>query len=342
MAASGPAFADADCIQDGDPAKGTLIELDLSTGERLKGVYGGCKGVAVLVNHSLLGLLVIPRSDLDAMAAGSLPAPVAPVAPVPVVVPDEADETLDVEAESAVTEAAAEEIGDQGTAVDTEEEEPEVSPWTVVLDVGLDGTQGNSNDFFGKAGTKADWKSDRREFRSSLSYKLDMNGQHIDEQTADLNLRHDWLFSDSRWRWWASNGWLYSSDEAWDVRGILGTGPGYQIIKNDRTDLLGRTGIGISREFGGDDDDVHPEWVIGYDWSHKLTDHWKLVWNSTYFQKIDDGEFRFVTEANADYKFSNDHDIALRFGIKEMYNSDPDDGDSHDDFSYWLSLVFGL
>jgi putative salt-induced outer membrane protein YdiY len=341
---AGAARAVDACEQDGDPAKGTLVEFELETGERLKGVYGGCQGVAVLVNHSLLGLLVIPRSDIEALAAdGELPAPATAAAAVPAptpVVVDSDEAEAEVEAASAdAGEAAAAEAAEAAEA-----EEAEESAWEVVLDVGLNGSQGNSNDFYGTAGTDVTWlrPDEKRQWVSSLDYLLDMNGQEIDDQVLDFKTRYDWLFPDSPWRWFVGTNWLYSEDENWDTRGVLNAGPGYDIIMNDWTELLGITGLGVSREFGGDDDDFHPEWILGYDLKQKLTENWKMAWKSTYFQKLDDGEFRFETELNFDYKLSNDRDLALRFGIKELYNSDPDDGDDKDDFTYWLGLVYEL
>lgn len=345
---TGAALAQDSCVQEGDPAKGTLVEFELETGERLKGVYGGCQGVAVMVNHSLLGLLVVPRADIEALAAdGELPAAVAAPAPAPVPVPAEAEvkaEAAPVDAEEAEAAADAASATAGETAAAIEEEEPEESAWKVVVDVGLNGSQGNSNDFYGTAGTDVEWKrpDGKRQNVTSLDYLLDMNGQSTDDQVVDFKNRYDWLFPGSPWRWYVGTNWLYSEDENWDVRGLLNAGPGYDIIMNDWTELLGFTGLGVSREFGGDDDDFHPEWIIGYDWKQKLTDHWKMAWKSTYFQKLDDGEFRFETELNFDYKFVEDSDLALRFGIKERYNSDPDDGDDKDDFTYWLSLVYEL
>ena len=342
------AEAASTCRDASDPDEGAIVEIRLSSGERLKGVYGGCKGVAVLINHALLGLLVVPRSDVAAMAEGELPAPPAVAAVDAEKEAAAVDATIVDPADSAVS--AGDEPAEEVVAEDSIDLEPEsedvpeepASPWELDVEVGLNGTQGNSNDFDGRAGIDTKRTSERTEFTAGLHYNLDMNGRSTDEQTGDALLRNDWLFPGSPWRYFVSTNWDYTDQEEWEFRGRLETGPAYAFIDNDRTQLIGRTGFGVLREFGGDDDDFHPTWSIGHNTSHKLTDRWTLSWDANYIQKIDDGEFLVVNEANADYKLSNSRDISLRFGAKDTYNSDPDGDDDENDLSYWLSLLLGF
>ncbi len=126
----------------------------------------------------------------------------------------------------------------------------------------------------------------------------------------------------------------------WDWRVTAVSGVGYEFIKSDRTTLLGRVGIGAMREFGGEDNRIHPELDVGVDWQHKFTEFQKLTFSFDYYADlIDIGAYRFIGKAAYEIVVDPDSGMTLKLGVEDRYDSTPD-GAKRNDLDYFAVLMF--
>ncbi len=211
--------------------------------------------------------------------------------------------------------------------------------WEGSVEVGLAGSDGNTEQVSFRMGVNAARKTERIETKFGANYLYVKSDGDETANRFDLSLRNDWLLKDSRWRLFAEGRYENDQFQNWDHRisGFLGVG--YEFIKREKTTLVGRAGIGGSQEIGGDDEGFHPEALLGLDFGHKINERQKLVASTDFYPSLDDmGEFRWVNKAAWEVTVDPETNMFLRVGAEHRHDSDPGEGFKQNDLNYFLTL----
>lgn len=211
--------------------------------------------------------------------------------------------------------------------------------WTGSIDLGLNGASGNTERFNVRAGLGAvrDTTAYKSTFELTYNYGQD-EGDESENRLFQL-FRNEWKFDDSPWGFFAQESFEIDSFADWDQRLALFAGPSYQLIKNDTTALGLRAGLGVSKEFGGIDDDWTPEALLGADLEHKIDDRSKIVAAVDLFPSLDDaGEFRANARIAYELLLSEQTKMIFKAGVEDRYDSSPGDGQNRNDFTYFATL----
>lgn len=224
------------------------------------------------------------------------------------------------------------------------EPKPEPPPklWEGNVELGLDGSEGNSQRFNFRFGVEAKRKTQVDVCSLDLDYRK--NTSHSDETAhrAFLDWRYERLFDQSPWTWFAHGTVDYDEFQAFDVRVSVDTGLGYQFIKTESTSLLGRCGGGSSREFGGPDDSFVPEAAFGLEFKRQLTARQKLTATVDYTPDLTDcRDFRLNTKAGWEVVLDEQMNLSLKLSVLDRYDSTPH-GAKPNDVDYSATLLWSF
>lgn len=213
--------------------------------------------------------------------------------------------------------------------------------WDGSFDLGLDGSEGNSETFDFRFGFHAKRKTER----NVLSLGLDYNKRTAQTLATANRLffdgRSEWLIGDSRWSWYLHETVEYDEFQPFDVRDTSDVGVGYRLIKNQTTTLIGRLGGGFSHEYGGPENGLYvPEAVFGVQVEHQLSKRQKLLGSVEYAPDVGDFlRYRIRNQAALEILLDEIRNLSLRMGVLERYNSVPN-GAKPNDLDYALMLLW--
>jgi len=226
------------------------------------------------------------------------------------------------------------------TVVPTPEPPPKI--WEGGLELGLDGSEGNSQNFNLHFGAKLKRKTKFNILSSELDYKENSSNSVQTANKAFLDSRFEHLFQESRWTWFVHNIVDYDEFKAYDLRVSLDTGFGYQLIKNDTTSLISRFGGGTTREIGGPDDKFIPEAGFGLEGEHKLSKRQKLCASVEYRPDVTDfTDYRLNTKAAWEVLLDEEKHLSMKVGILDRYDSYAD-GSKPNDLDYTVTLLWSF
>ncbi len=214
---------------------------------------------------------------------------------------------------------------------------PEVK-WEGYLELGAAGSEGNTERFGLRFGAGAKRTSKTMETKIDLRYLYASESGDTTENKGRLDFRNDWTRL-APWRFFVDATGEYDEFQDWDWRVASHAGVGYELIKNDKTFLLPRVGVGGYREFGGDDNDIHPEGVLGVDFTHRFAENHGMGITIDFYPALDNfGDYRFVGKAFYEILLSADRNLWLKLGVEDRYDSTPN-GAKRNDLDYFATVT---
>jgi hypothetical protein len=218
-----------------------------------------------------------------------------------------------------------------------------IDPWEGSAELGLNGTEGNSQNFNVRAGGKAKYKQPWIEQtyevlhvdNSSNGIKTALNG-YFDGRIV-------WPFPDSKWSYYVHTRLEYDDFRNYDARISGDTGLSYDVWNNDRSKLQTRGGLSTSRELGGTDDRFLPELTFGFDLSHKIDDRQKISLTSDYYPAVDDflDDYRINTNASWEIVVSQAWGLSAKLSIVDRYDNTPQ-GRRPNDLNYAALMMWSF
>lgn len=301
--------------------------VQLSTGEVLRGDIVEQTDATYVLDHPVLGRLTIPRDQVAKLEVQ--PKEAAPA--------EEGEQPADVPLPKRARYEAK------------PPPPPKVPPsydsilegWKSTLSLSFSGSSGNTDRSDLRFGfdTKRETLSSRAFFKSALYMATDDGDKTSEEFFADGRI--EWPIDGSRWFAFIESRYDYDRFQAWDHRYNGAAGLGYELIKEDDILLKVRGGAGAAREWGGTDDHWRPEALAAVNFDWKINGTVSLTANTTYYPDLEEfPESRILSDAGVVLKLSNDHNLSLKFGIENEYQSRTDDDSKHNDFKYFGSLLF--
>ncbi len=302
-------------------------QIRLASGEILTVTILETTETHIRCSHLVLGEILIPRDQAVIISTTDVAAP-ASTEPV---VAQPADASSD-------TEAAA-----PDAPVEPEGPAPKFSfwnGWKRTVDLGVIGSDGNSETFGARAAAGAERKTDYMETTIGLSYVYNSDNGEKTKSRGELTGRNDWLFGkESRWGFFAEGKIEYDEFQDWDWRLSGFVGPSYAFIKNDKTLLRGRVGVGGSYELGGDNNGFEPELLFGLDYEHAFNDRNKVFASVEYLPSLSDfPDYRLNSKAGWEILVDEKSGANLKLGVVDRYDSDPGDDYKKNDIEYFITL----
>lgn len=297
-------------------------QLTLTTGETLKARIIDHSEQSVTLEHPILGQLTIERSHIVTLAEAASDRQPAPDTP-------RADSTNQPTQQDPTAGMAA---------------SPTLSPlfhsrdWQ--FEIGLSGTDGNSQTTNLRLGLISKKEDDHTRSMLKSSYYFSKSEGDTTRNEFSAQLTHDWLLPDSPWFFFIQGIYDYDQFQSWDQRLSSFTGFGYELIKTDRLELAGRTGGGLTKEFGGEKE-LRPEGLVSaaiLKWN--LTANQTLTGSATFYPDLADlDQFRSITKLEWNILLSNTDGLSLKLGLENEYESHVEGDDDHNDLKYYGTLV---
>lgn len=272
--------------------------------------------------------------------------PWSPPAAASEAAPAATEATTSAEGELPAPDAAAAESAAEATAVSPEDDiiseeetmrwyEPHywIRPmaWETGLELGLNGSSGTSESFSIRAGGYLKRESRFSKIDLSAYHNRTSTGGENTQNNATFDARNDWMLDDtSPWTLFATTNVFYDEFQTFDVQTNINSGIGYRFVRDPDLDLIGRVGIGTSREFGGPDDRWVPESLFGIEYSQRFWKTQKLYSKVDYFPDWDQvGEFRLVADAGWEIQLAEPSNLSLKLSANDRYDSTPNGAEPH-------------
>ena len=207
--------------------------------------------------------------------------------------------------------------------VDELPEQVEEKAWTGDLELGLNGSEGNSISFNLYAGVDLDFQTPGGVLDIEFDYsKVTSDSVQIRHQ-ALLDLEHRWLTT-TPLSCFVQFGFDYDEFKSFDSRISTNGGAEYDFIKTDLTRLAGRFGAGFSRELGGPVNAMVPEALFGLNIKRQLTVRQHLEMAVEYLPDWSDfHKFRLETDAGWKITLDEEKNLSLKFELNDRYDNTP-------------------
>jgi hypothetical protein len=307
-------------------------EVRLKSGDVLKGKIAEQSETTVVLVHPLLGRLSLPRTQIEMVTLSAPDAPASEAA-APVIVPaPQANPTAAVTTAPPTAPPTTPPPNPDAPATLPIAElppKPFWEGWRGSVDAGINGSDGNSETFSARTTLGAKRVTTSLETSATLQYIYVTDDGIKSKSRGEVNLRNDWLLNPSPWGFFALGKVEYDEFQPWDLRGSAFVGPSYTFIQSTRTTLRGRTGLGITREFGSERNEVSPEALFGLELNHKLSDRSRLFGSTEILPSLADfPEHRINSQAGYELLVDPQMRLNIKFGVASRYNSDPGERDN--------------
>lgn len=287
---------------------GETVQITLSNGDVLTAVVVSWAPDLVVVDHALLGRVLIAPAAITSTAAPGAPPPAAAAAPI----------TL--------------------TTAEPAAEEP--SPWSGIVDLGGDVNTGNTDTSDFRAAVETRRKDEMTQLDLSFAYRYKTEDEATTEDNRLLGVRHQWLDPGTAWRTFLEGSFEQDRFKDFDSRIRVGAGRAYAFHDTPETQMIGRAGLGAVQEDGGPDEHVMLEGILGFDYEQQIAERQRFISGVSLYPSLDEvGEYQAKGRAIWELQVSETEPWALRLGIESEYDSEPGDASSTD-LHYFASLGY--
>jgi putative salt-induced outer membrane protein YdiY len=228
-----------------------------------------------------------------------------------------------------------------GERMDIKPDADKVKIWDGSFNLGLDGSEGNTEAFNFRFAVNAVRKTELSILTANLDYKKQTSQTQTTADRLYFDGRCERLIAPTRWSVFVHETIEYDRSQPFNVRDTSDAGVGYRLIKTDVTTLIGRFGGGFSHEYGGPQNGEYiPEAVFGMQLECQVSKRQKLLAAVEYAPDVGDFDrYRIRTQAAWELLLDQERNLGLRMGVLERYNSLPN-GARPNDLDYALMLMW--
>lgn len=214
--------------------------------------------------------------------------------------------------------------------------------WSGAIEGGINGSDGNSETFNLRFGVGAERKTSKMETKLKSEYAYSTNNGEAEKNRWFTEARNDWsLDRQDRWSFFVIGRLEYDDFQDWNWRASVFAGPGYKIIRTDKTLLNLRAGVGLTREFGGERNELIPEGLLGGDFEHQLTERQKLTATFEYYPSFHNvSQYRLLGRGSWEILVDPQVNMTLKLGFEDRYDSNPGEGFKKNDLDYFAMIVW--
>jgi putative salt-induced outer membrane protein YdiY len=217
--------------------------------------------------------------------------------------------------------------------------------WVSKLELGLNGSLGNtrSQGFIG--GVVSDYKAPLHLWHFESRYFRKEEAGDTTQSRFYAVLRKDWFFEEgSRYSFFAEGRYDRDMFQPWSERGTAAAGVAYKFIQEERLKVGFKVGATATKEWGikqpGRDSDVRPEALLGVEMNWKMSDSKEFSAQATYYPDLSDTpEYRILASASIAFRLNATGTLNLRDGAEYEYDTHSQDPFKRADIRYFLLLV---
>jgi putative salt-induced outer membrane protein YdiY len=305
-----PLFAGV--VQDAPPGEApATVVLELKNQSRIRGTLLEETPDAYRLASPELGELSIPKASVQAVLPAD--APLGPPPPAALAPPPP---------------------GLLGTQV--------LAGWEKSIELGFSGKSGTADslDLYGKI--SGDYSDEQRRWRVRAAYFYGLTESDNTKNEGFANARRDWLGFNDPWFFFAEARSDYNEFQAYRFRAGGFLGVGYNFVKKEELDVIGRVGAGASYEFG-EVDELVPEALLALEVRWQVAENQRFDFINTLFPDLRElGEYRNVTEASYTVNLQRGRGVSLKVGVQNEYDSHTEDASDHNSLTYFGAMVFAF
>ncbi len=289
----------------------------LSSGETLHGSVVEESDKVIVLEHAILGRLVIQRDQITSITV------------------ETTDAVKNEGGAKKETQNQAEEMNVIAESV------PDESAWKSHFVVGFGFQSGNTE--VGELSLEFTTKRERDESRDTIDARY-YYGQERGDRNANKftsGIVHEWLFEDSPVSVFADGRFDYDEFNSWEYRLSGHGGVGYQLIDENDLNVILRGGFGGAKEFKSSRNQFIPEALLGGELAWTISKRQEFKLESTLYPDLDDtGEYRNISSASWNYKLNDEGNTAFNLGLYNEYQSKTDPGVARNDIRIFGGLSF--
>ncbi|PCH83190.1 MAG: hypothetical protein COB89_01815 [Piscirickettsiaceae bacterium] len=215
--------------------------------------------------------------------------------------------------------------------------------WKRSAEVGVNGSEGNTRNMHIHVGTQLKYENDYKRWNVEAAYNSTEDSGETSRSDFFAAFSRDYLTPGESRFYFTEGRYDWDEFKDWDYRISFGGGLGEELIKEDDWRVLGRLGLGFSKEFGGEDAEWVPEGLIGIESDWKIAERHSVMFKNTLYPSFRElGEFRNISELSWKIGLDGLNGIDLKLGLLNEFDSNAAGDSRKNDFKYNLSLVFGL
>lgn len=215
-------------------------------------------------------------------------------------------------------------------------------PWEGSAELGMNGSEGNSQTFNIRSGAKAKYTAPWVEQVYEIIH-VDNSADGV--KTASNGFfdgRLTFPFTGTPWSHFVHGRVEYDEFRDFDMRLSGDTGLAYDWWKTDLSKLQTRAGLSTSREIGGVENRFNPELTFGIDLSHKFGERQKISLTSDYYPTVDDfADYRINTNASWEIVVSPTWGLSAKLSVIDRYDNTPQ-GKKPNDLNYAALMMWAF
>jgi Protein of unknown function, DUF481 len=213
--------------------------------------------------------------------------------------------------------------------------------WSASVELGLNGTSGNTDLTKLHLGLYAKRKTDSNTMATDLMYGFSRQDGTVTENKVMWGMHDEMRMGQSNWAPIMANAVEYDQFRAFALREAMHGGMSRTWYENDFITLKTRMGAGSSFDMNmAGPSRVVPEGMFGYDAEIRITERQRIVSCGDYFPDMASwAQFRIRVRAAYEFLIDPEFGLILRFGIMERYDSQPGPGTLPNDFDYFATLM---
>ena len=213
--------------------------------------------------------------------------------------------------------------------------------WDRRIGVSLVGSAGTSENYTFRSSLNFKYEDDKSRWDSTSVYLLSSDENETSENKAYSNLTKDWLLLDSRYFYFSYTSFYWDEFKDYDYRVMQFGGIGYEFIKDEKWEALGRLGLGVKQTIGDElSEESNIEGLVGFEIKRAINERHTIEGTNIFYPSLTESdEFRNVSTFNWNMKFNYISGLGLNIGLRNEYDSTQD---SKHDFDYYVSITWDL
>jgi putative salt-induced outer membrane protein len=311
------------------------LAVILKSGDRLVGVPRYSPEDGQRLTETAAGRVALEPAQIVAITDPDDPAPATEAA-------RERMEQLKKEQQKQVEEVKA----DKQKQIDAlkEEKAKYEDPWSLTLQLGLNGSTGNNErlSFDGRVDATQEFPDQRLNLFSEAHYARDDGSRSQNEVRGGANLEVDV----SKKTFVFGKGTLeFDEFEDLDLRSTITAGLGYFFWEKEDHVFKGRLGAGYQHESFDDGTSADEGLLeVGYDYRYDFDEQLRFTHALTYYPTLSDptSDYRISVETAGEVPIASSEQWKLRLGVRNEYDAAPQPGVERLDTFYFLNLAYDI
>ena len=175
----------------------------------------------------------------------------------------------------------------------------------------------------------------------SVSYYLNSSDGIVTDNDLLARGQQNWFSEDSRWELFVQSTYQYDQFESWAHRLSPYGGVGYRLLDEEDITLTIKGGGGMTWE--QDAGLIRPQALFETTTSWTIDDRQSLQGYGSIAPDVEDpSNFLATIQCDWKIKLGKDSPLALSIGVRDIYDSTPSPGSTHNDFKAWAGVVLSF